>query len=323
MICAAQNGGKDDLVKELIICDTHCDTISIAYDKQASLYSNNFDVNIKRMKEYKNYMQFFAAFIASEYYKNPMQRCLDLLNFANSQIQKYSTAIELCKNSDGVLSAWDKGKAAAVLSVEGGECIQSENDLNILYDMGVRMVAPAWNNDNMLAGGALGSGKGLSEFGKRIVSEMNKKGIICDVSHLCERSFYDVCSISDKPIVASHSNSYEICTHRRNLKKEQFKEVMNLNGVVGINMYCEFLTGKRTAEINDILRHIEYFLELGGEDNICMGSDFDGIDAKPGGIESCSDIYKIFDALEKKGIPARITEKIAYKNILRVMGICL
>ena len=310
-------------MKELIICDTHCDTVSAAYDNFTSLYENAFDVSIKRMKKYKSYMQFFAAFIAPEYYKTPMRRCLDLLNFAKAQINKYNGDIELCKSRGDVLSAWDKGKTAAVLSVEGGECIGNENDLNTLYDMGVRMIAPAWNNDNMLAGGAHGCGIGLSRLGKRIVSEMNEKGIICDVSHLSERSFYDVCGIVSKPVVASHSNSYEICPHKRNLKKEQFREIIKTGGVVGINMYCEFLTGTRTAGIDDILRHIEYFLELGGEDNICIGSDFDGIDAKPQGIDSCSDIYKIFDRLAKKGISTQITEKIAYKNILRVMGICL
>ena len=310
-------------MEKLILCDTHCDTASRCLDEGLNLFSNPLSVSIEKTKKYQHYTQFFASFIDPEYYNCAYERCTDIIHYIHSQIDKYSSHIKLCTNSDDLENAKKSNKVAAFISVEGGEAIKNFDSLYQLYDMGVRMITLTWNNDNAIGGGAFGDGRGLSLYGKNIIKKMNSLGIITDVSHASEKTFYDICSVTTKPVIASHSNSYELRPHSRNLKKEQFKELKKLDGVVGINFSPEFLTDKKTASISDIVNHIEYFLSLDGEDNICIGSDFDGIYALPDGICDVSDTYTIFDALAKKGISNNVLEKIAYKNLYRLIGICL
>ena len=233
-----------------------------------------------------------------------------------NQFLKYSDEISLCKSID------DINKVSAFLSIEGGEAIQNLDDLKTFYDMGVRMLTLTWNFDNHIAG-ANGSEKGLSEFGKMLVLKMNELGMIIDLSHSSLNTFYDTLKITTKPIVLSHSNSYTLCPHQRNITDEQFMALAKNNGCVGINFYPDFLSSTKKADIYDIISHIEYFLSLGGENNISIGSDFDGTDTLAKGIRSVKDIDKIFNILASKGVSDEIIEKIAYKNIYRVINICI
>ena len=141
---------------------------------------------------------------------------------------------------------------------------------------------------------------------------MNKIGMTVDVSHLSEKSFWEVAEISKKPIVATHSNSKPICGHVRNLTDDQFLKIKETGGVVGINFYPLFLGDN----IFCIKKHIDRFLELGGEDNIGLGSDFDGVESLPEGINGVQDMKKIIDMLPYSD---EIKEKIAYKNFIRVI----
>ena len=303
-------------MKNLTICDMHCDTLTTAYDSNKSLFSNNLNVSIRNMKKYESYTQFFAVFVSPKYYSSPQKRCFDVINYMYNQFLKHSDDITLCKNIN------DTEKISAFLSIEGGEAIQNLDDLKTFYDLGVRMLTLTWNFDNHIAG-ANGSKKGLSEFGRMLVTKMNELGMIIDLSHASENTFYDTLKITKKPIVLSHSNSYTICPHPRNITDEQFRALIKNNGCVGINFYPEFLNKTKKADIYDIISHIEYFLSLGGENNISIGSDFDGTDTLADGINSVKDIHKIFNILSSKGFSDEIIEKIAYKNIYRVIGICL
>ena len=310
-------------MKNLKICDAHCDTASEAMDKGYALFDNPLMLDIKRMKEYKSYIQFFAAFIDPEYYNSPHERCESIIKYIPEQCDKYNNDIRLCRSYSDMERTLADNKCGAFISVEGGECIKSADDIDILYSMGVRMITLTWNNDNALGGGALGDGRGLSAFGKEIVRKMNKMGMIVDVSHASEKMFYDILSTTDKPVCASHSNAYSVCPHPRNLKDEQIKELISINGVMGMNFYPVFLkdSGKCTAD--DILRHIDYLLSMGCENNIGIGSDFDGVESLPDGISGVSDMAKIFDKIKESGIDDKISEKIAYKNMARLIRICL
>lgn len=305
------------------ICDTHCDTASEALDRGLDLFANNLTLDIKRLGGYKSYIQFFAAFIAPEYYDCAFQRCMNIIKYIREQCGKYCSEIKLCGSYGDMEQVMAEDRTGAFISVEGGECVRSAEDIELFYSLGVRMFTLTWNNDNMLAGGALGDGRGLSRFGKEIVRKMNDIGMIIDVSHASEKTFYDVMSITDKPICASHSNVYSVCPHPRNLKDAQIKELVKNNGVMGINFYSPFLTENDNCTIDDILRHIGYLLDAGNENNIGIGSDFDGVEELPGGICGVSDCIKIFDKLKKTGIDDKTTEKIAYKNMKRLIGICL
>ena len=294
-------------MKALTICDMHCDTATKMYD-------NNLNLDLSPLA----HTQFFAVFVAPQYYQNTKKRCFSVINYMYNQFSKNNDKIKLCKH----FSDLDKSKTNAFLAIEGGEAITSLKDLKTFYDFGVRMLTLTWNNDNHI-GGANGSAKGLSEFGKKLISEMNAIGMIIDLSHSSEQTFFDACAISEKPVVLSHSNSYSVCAHSRNIIDAQFEEIKRLNGCVGINFYPPFLTEKKSADIYDIISHIEYFLSLDGENNIGIGSDFDGIDTIADGIENIKDTYKLFNILSARNISDEIIKKIAYKNIYRVLSICL
>lgn len=309
-------------MKNLTVCDMHCDTLTKAFDKKKSLFSNSLNVNLKNLNQYHSYTQFFAVFISPQYYSNPKKRCFDVINYMYNQIHKNHKKITICKNLDDINKAISDNKISALLSIEGGEAIKELDDLELFYDLGIRMLTLTWNFDNHIAG-TNGSNVGLSLFGKSVIKKMNKLGIIIDLSHSSIKTFFDVLEITDKPVVLSHSNSYTICPHQRNITDEQFKVLKQNNGCVGINFYPDFLTNSKKAEIFDIVAHIEYFLSLGGEDNISIGSDFDGIDYIATGIKSPTDVYKIFNLLSQRGISDEVIEKIAYKNIYRIIGICL
>ncbi len=294
-------------MKDLPICDMHCDTAT-------KLFDNSSNLDLSTIAD----TQFFAVFISPKYYKAPKERCFNVINYMYNEFLNNRDKINLCKN----FSDLENRNVNAFLTIEGGEVIKSLNDLEMLYDMGVRMLTLTWNFDNHIAG-ANGSKTGLTPFGEEIIRKMNELGMIIDLSHSSEKTFFDVCKITKKPIVLSHSNSYSLCPHQRNITDRQFEEIKRLDGCVGINFYPPFLTKKKTADIYDIVSHIEYFLSLGGENNIGIGSDIDGIDTIAQGINSIKDVDKIFNILALNGVSDEIIEKIAYKNIYRVISICL
>lgn len=310
-------------MKNYTVIDTHCDTASKALDLGYELFKNPLMLDISRLKGFFHYTQFFAAFIDPKYYDSPKKRCLDIIDFTKRELLKNADKITLVKSYSDLEKSIKNNTHSAFLSVEGGEAIEDINTIFELYSLGVRMITLTWNNDNALGGGAEGDGRGLSLFGKEVVKKMNELGIIVDISHASEKTFYDVLSVSKKPVIASHSNAYELCPHRRNLKNEQYKVLIKNGGIAGINFFPEFLTPKKNAQLKDIFSHIEYFLSLGGENNICIGSDFDGIDALPSGIRDVESTADLLDLLTLKDIGKDITEKIAYKNMHRLISICL
>ena len=300
------------------ICDLHCDTVSYAYDHGLSIYDNSLCANILKMKKFSNFTQVFAIFVSPKYYDNPQKRCKILLDYINNEIKKYPDDICICKNFSDILHTNSKKKISSLLSIEGGEGIYSISDMEYFYSRGVRIITPSWNNENHIA-----SENGLSPFGKELLKKMNETGIIYDLSHASKNTFSDVLSLTKKPVILSHSNSFSICPHKRNITDEQFLQIKKINGVVGINFYPPFLNKKGNATIDDVILHIMHFLSLNGENNICIGSDFDGASQYAKGLSSVSDILKIFDILAKKGVSREILKKIAYKNAYRVMNICL
>ena len=139
-----------------------------------------------------------------------------------------------------------------------------------------------------------------------------------DVSHISEKGFWDVLETTKKPILATHSNVKAICGHRRNLSDEQICAIIKNGGCIGVNLYSEFLSDMG-ADINDIFRHIEHILALGGENNIGLGSDLDGMDSLPNGIKGIEDIYKIFEEMQERGYSEMLIKRISSNNFLDVM----
>lgn len=291
--------------------DAHADTATRLLDENKSLFENDLHIDAKRLSKNES-VQVFACFIAPRYKTCAKERFNSVID--NFYKEAKMSGIAISKSYDEILNK--KGRVKAILSLEGGEPIETLDDIDYIKSRGVLMIAPTWNFKNQLACGVLEKeDTGLTEFGKKAIRRMNELGILVDVSHLSEKSFWDVTKISTKPICASHSNSKSVKNNPRNLTDQQFVKIRDMNGCVGINFYPPFLGD----DIKCVIDHIDRFLSLGGENNIGFGSDFDGVDCLPNGILGCQDMEKVIKMLPYS---EEIRKKIAYENFLRVLQNC-
>lgn len=286
-------------MNEYSIFDAHCDTLCHTADKGVLISNNGCSIDKNYMLEYKKYTQVFACFIDPMYYDNPKARFDTLYKSFNAQ---------------------DLSGINPILSLEGGEIIESLEDVEYLYDCGVRCATLTWNNTNKLAGGVDDADFGLTKFGKSVIGKMEELGILIDVSHLNDKSFYDVASVITRPIIATHSNSRALCEHRRNITDDMFNIIRDSGGCVGINFYPLFLTEKEKCTVDDAILHIEHFMSLDGENSIGIGSDFDGIPYTPKDLNNCGKLYRLLDILKEMGTQKELIEKISHKNFERVFG---
>ena len=223
----------------------------------------------------------------------------------------------------GALPAALPDAPTGVFSIEGGEILQGSLERFAEFDAAarVRMIALTWNFENEIGHPAKnGPEGGLKPFGLSLVREMNRKGVLCDVSHLNEAGFWDVIEHSTLPPVASHSNARALCEHTRNLTEAQIRAVIEKKGYIGVNFYSAFLANGRAATLEDVYRHVDAILQLGGEDVVGFGSDFDGIDAWPEGLANPADFPALLNFLAARGGYApEVLEKIAGGNLFRVL----
>ncbi len=205
------------------------------------------------------------------------------------------------------------------LAVEG--CALLGNDLtriDTLKKYGVRMMTLVWR-DECLMGGAHNTNIGLTAFGKQAVKRLCEVGIVPDISHASDKMAYETFEIANeygKPVNASHSNLRSLREHTRNMTDDMFKELMKTGGLAGLNFCCEFLEyiDEREATMTNIIRHLEHYLELGGENNVCIGSDFDGIEKLPVGITGVESHDVFCEELKKLNYSDELIEKIFYDN---------
>lgn len=305
------------------IFDAHCDT---AWELYKDCAKGNFRENIlhfslKETIEYNKYIQLFAFWARPEYDK---EEAVSFMNrFIDSTLLKLEREqIDIIKNADDF--EFDMG-FKAVLGIEGGRSIYNDIDnINRYYEKGIRCFTLSWNGETPLCCGSdVCDDRGLTPLGREAVKRLNELNIVIDVSHLNIQGFYDVLSLTDRPVIASHSNSYSICPHKRNLSDEAFKLLVEKGGVAGINYYPVFLDESGRATIDDMIRHIDRFMELGGENSVGLGSDFDGIKVLPEEIQSASDNYKLLGRLAERGYSREQVDKISYGNFERVFKECL
>lgn len=245
----------------------------------------------------------------------------ELLNLLLTEFDKNSDLISLCKSTADVKAAAESGKIAALIAIEGAELIGcGMAELERAYEKGVRLINLCWNYDNILCGAANGPTKsGLTKCGAEYVHKMQELGVAVDLSHASERTFWDVAEISRRPIIAGHSNSKKICNSPRNLTDEQFKELVRQHGVAGLNLCQDFLNESGKADIDDVIRHAEHFLELGGEKAVCLGGDLDGIEYPPKGITGIESYGEIYDAMLRRNYPEDLVRDIFYNNLFDVL----
>lgn len=311
----------------MFICDCHCDTLTELYNKNASLYENEQHFDIKRQIALGGGLQFCAIYVPTEVfrYQGGLRYTLCLLDKYNQEIKK------LHENGTDVLqvrTAEDAGnvlkhKAATLLAIEEGGAIDGSLEaLRCLYELGVRAMTLTWSNRNDIADGINeeATGSGLTLFGKQVVAEMNRLGMLVDVSHISTAGFWSVIETSTKPVIATHSNAKSLCSHPRNLNDEQIKALAQNGGLAGITFAGQFLEEDwRNACIESVYKHIDYMLNLiGNDDHIGFGSDFDGISHPPYNIQGVQDYKPLIEYLSKYYSDETIN-KITHQNVINLL----
>lgn len=311
----------------MFICDCHCDTLTELYNKNASLYENEQHFDIKRQIALGGGLQFCAIYVPTEVfrYQGGLRYTLCLLDIYNQEIKKlHENGIDVLQ----VRTAEDAGnvlkhKAATLLAIEEGGAIDGSLEaLRCLYELGVRAMTLTWSNRNDIADGINeeATGSGLTLFGKQVVAEMNRLGMLVDVSHISTAGFWSVIETSTKPIIATHSNAKSLCPHPRNLNDEQIKALAQNGGLAGITFAGQFLEEDwRNACIESVYKHIDYMLNLiGNDDHIGFGSDFDGISHPPYNIQGVQDYKPLIEYLSKYYSDETIN-KITHQNVINLL----
>ena len=305
----------------LKVFDGHCDTILRCYRGGESMRKNEGHLDLERMKAYDGYAQFFALFANAKRVERPAHQVFqeEYAVFCQ-QMREHANCVIHCRTAAEAEAAWKEGKVAAFLSVEGAELLDCDiRKLEQAYEMGVRAVNLTWNNVNALSGTNVQEPeKGLTAQGKAFAKRMQELGMLIDVSHLSDPGFWDVIDLATKPIFASHSNSRAICGHPRNLTDEQFIAIIKNDGVAGLNMARDFVGEK--PNIDTVVAHVEHWCGLGGEKNISLGGDWDGISAMPEGITGIQDLWKLAERLLRMNYHEEQVEALFYNNLLRVVG---
>lgn len=290
--------------------DLHCDTLYKAYTEKKSLLSNDCEISFERGKNLDKWIQCMAVWIPDEVRGESAVRLVEnCYSFLKSELAKTDgEVVQIDKVSDF------KDKASVMLTIEGGAALGGRlENVKRFRDLGVRAMTLTWNGSCELGDGAdVENSKGLTDFGRIAIAEMEKHGIAVDISHASDRLFFDVAEISTRPIIATHSNSRTVMPHRRNLKDEQFDIIKQSGGIVGINLHRHFLKIDNQS-INDIIKHTEYFLSLGGENTLAIGTDFDGAEMIDE-IKSISDLHKIYNAFAKLNYSETLIDKLFFRN---------
>ncbi len=271
--------------------DLHCDTAYKCYRDNLSFGDDVLAVTPQKAAIFDKWYQCFAIFIKDgiespfEYYKNTLN------NFKN----------ELKLKPDNLTS---------ILTVEGGLLIQDDlSRVETMYNDGIKALTLTWNGENQIAGGA-DTDIGLKDFGRDVIAELNRFGIAADLSHLNKKSFYGAIEFADMPIV-THSCLETVNNHRRNIDDNQFKELVQKDGIFGLCFYPVFLGMGDVFE--NIYKNIFHILDMGYEDYLSIGSDFDGADMSDK-LYDISAVPSLYNYLKSRGFNEEILDKIFFKN---------
>lgn len=294
--------------------DLHCDTLDVIERQGNNLKDSHGTVTLKGMKRYEKCIRCFAIWVDDvliEYQAN--KHFYKLYDIYKTQLSLYENDVVQITDKN----SFQDSRIGMMLTVENGSVLNgSLLEIEKMACLGVKMFSLTWNGENSLGYGQL-ENKGLKPFGKECVSVLEENGIIVDVSHLSEKGFDDVCALSKKPFVASHSNAKSIVKHNRNLTNDQICEIIKRKGLIGINLYRDFLNENPDESCGaDILRHAEHILSLGGEDVLAVGTDFDGGHIVKG-FENDFELIELENLFFKSGFSQVITDKILYKNANR------
>ncbi|HLJ49496.1 MAG TPA: dipeptidase [Bryobacteraceae bacterium] len=337
LVAAAQDRKVSDaevqrVHRSMLLIDTHNDVTSKTV--------NGFDIgqrattghtDLPRLREGNVGAQFFAAFVGAGYTKDnhSANRALQMIDTIRHDIvARYPNDFMFALTAGDIERAHREGKIAALIGIEGGHAI--EDSLRLLrdfYALGVRYMTLTHSNTNDWADSSGDMDKpdvvhhnGLTDFGKDVVREMNRLGMMVDISHVADKTFWDALEVSRVPIFASHSSCRVLANVPRNMTDEMIEALAKKGGVVQINFSCGFLNTKPgEATLADVVAHIDHVVKIAGIDAVGIGSDFDGIQCAPKGLDDVSKFPNLTRALLEKGYSEHDIRKIYGGNLLRVM----
>ena len=334
-----------EITKSALLIDTHNDVTSRTVEGfDISKAATDGHTDLPRLRAGGVGAVFFAVYVAADYAKtnSSANRALNMIDTVRHDIvAAHPDDFQFATTADGIEAAHKQGKIAALMGIEGGHAIEdSPRLLRDFYALGVRYMTLTHTNTN---GWADSSGdqndagvkhhNGLNELGRKIIAEMNRLGMIVDISHVADKTFWDVMEVSKAPPFASHSSSRALANHPRNMTDEMIQALGKKGGVVQINFNCGFLSQKTIdaqkgqpanakpvpATLADVVAHIDHVVKLAGINSVGIGSDFDGVGCTPTGLEDVSKYPNLTRALLEKGYKADDIRKIYGVNTLRLL----
>jgi len=324
--------------------DAHCDTAKKVLDGGADFFdpAGGGHVSLPGMLEAGLRGQIFAVFVLSRNHPGEERaRAEEMISAVYRLAEESQGRLEVVTTSEGLRKSFSGGPIAALIGLEGADPLEGEaENLRYFFQLGVRNLIPAWLDDPF-SGTAFGSDRFLTPEGEKLVQLAEELGVMVDVSHLSDPAFWRTLEVTEKPLIASHSNCRALCPSPRNLADDMIRDLADRGGVMGINLSPSFLDPEyhqRTRplvkkflqpelpeelqriprpEPEWIVRHVLHAIKVGGEDVIGLGGDLDGISSTPRGIETVAD-YALL--LERAGLAPCQVEKVCYRNFLRIFS---
>lgn len=309
-----------------MVYDSHVDTPSeLLRSRDISIDNSNGHVDFPKLRRGGVDGSFFALYTPAETAPDAATvHALEMIAAVQDAIEKDGKAA-ITVSPDQAESNRKKGIFSVFLGMENGSPIQ--NSLSLLrqfHRLGVRYLTLTHNGDNAIADSAAEAKTwgGLSPFGREVVREMNRLGMMVDVSHSSDATFYDCIRYSSAPVIATHSCCRALCGHRRNLTDDMLRAIAHADGYVGINFYPFFLMddAKPFPGIREIIDHIDHAVEICGIDHVGIGSDFDGIEVTPTGLEDVSLLPRLFEEMKRRGYTGEQVDRISGQNLMDVLS---
>lgn len=311
------------------VFDLHCDTALALMGKDlmtpGQLAKNDLHIDLERAKTLPGYAQCFACFttpMMRQWHQVAPETVFQAeMDVIMGQLEANKNVIRQAFTADDVRKNLEKGLMSAILTIEGPAGFGFEPELlSMLHAAGFRMSTLGWNEKNVLIGSHK-TGGGLTDLGLQYMKTCQELGIIVDVSHCSDEGFWDIIKHTDKPIVASHSNSRRVCDHSRNLTDDMFRAICATGGVAGFNQCAPFVGEKTT--LDTVCDHILHFLELDPDGkHIALGGDLDGCDELPDGFEGIESYPAMARRLLERGLDEKLLYNIYWNNALGVMDTC-
>lgn len=298
---------------KLSLFDLHCDTPYEMFRQKQPLTENTLAVSLQKAVCFSRYTQVVAFWTPPQLTDEEGWQRL-LATYENLSLDP-AVAQERVRFS-GTYPSADDTRPWLIPSLEDARILGGDlSRVDRLWSMGFRILTPLWAGKSCI-GGAHDTEKGLTDFGKAALGKALSLGMLLDISHASIPAAEEICALSkeyDKPILATHSNAYAICPASRNLRDEQIQRVLSSGGLIGINLFGNFIDREKTATLEALLFHIDYFLSFGAEDRLCLGGDMDGCDLFPD-IQNLAELPRLAEAMLRHGYSETLIGKLFFEN---------